>query len=564
MIGADILLKSLLKEGVEIIFGYPGGVAIPLYDKLKDYPQIKHILTRHEQGAALAADGYFRVTGKTGVCLATSGPGATNLITGIANAYMDSIGMVAITCQVPSALIGSDAFQEVDITGITKPITKHNYFIDNINDLSRIVNEAFYLASSGRPRPVHIDIPVDILKTEVKKFSYPSKASLSSYGTLQKISSEEIDKACGLIKKSARPIIIAGHGVMLSRAEAELKKFIEKVDIPVITTLLGIGALSEKHPMSFGMLGMHGMAYANYAAHNADLIIGIGTRFSDRITGNINEFAKNANVIHIDIDPSEIGKNILANVPLLGGCKEILKELNKKIVQLSHRNWVERIEEWKFQTGLQKIKQQSRPYNNKYLMAQNIIREIDLQTKGEAVIVSDVGQNQMWSAQYFKYTKPNQFLSAGGLGPMGYSLPASIGAKFGSPKSNIWAIMGDGGFQMNMQELGVIMEHKLPIKIIILNNGYLGMVRQWQELFFNKNYAATKLANPDFIQIAKAYGIEAYQITELCDAKSKIKKAVNSDKPIFLDFIIGAEDIVLPMVPAGKSLGDVIVDLPRN
>lgn len=559
MIGADILLKSLLKENVEIIFGYPGGATIPLHDKLKNYPQIKHILTRHEQGAAMAADGYFRVTGRPGVCLATSGPGATNLVTGIANAYMDSVGMVAITCQVASSVVGTDAFQEVDITGITQPITKHNYFVDDAEDLPRVVKEAFYLASSKRPRPVHIDIPVDILKTEIKKFSYPSKIYLPGYASLQKISAEAINKTCELIKKSARPIVIAGHGVTISQAETELKKFIKKADIPVVTTLLGIGALSEKHSMNFGMLGMHGTAYANYAVHNADLIIGIGTRFDDRITGNISEFAKDANVIHIDIDPAEIGKNIPVDVPLLGDCKEILKKVNKKIVQLSHRGWIERIKEWKRQTDPQKIKQQSKSYNNKCLTAQDIMREIDLQTDGKAVIVSDVGQNQMWSAQYFEYIKPNQLLSAGGLGPMGYSLPASIGAKFGNPKSDIWAIMGDGGFQMNMQELGVIMEHKLPIKIIILNNGYLGMVRQWQEMFFEKNYAATKLANPNFIQIAKAYGIEAYQITELKDVKNKIKKAVNLDKPIFLDFIIGAEDIVLPMVPTGNSLGDVIV-----
>ena len=559
MIGSDILLKSLLKEKVEIIFGYPGGATIPFHDKLKDYPQIKHILSRHEQGAAMAADGYFRVTGKPGVCLATSGPGATNLITGIANAYMDSVGMVAITCQVASHLVGTDAFQEVDITGITQPITKHNYFIDNVEDLPRVIKEAFYLASSGRPRPVHIDIPVEILKIEVKKFNYSPKIDLPGYNPLQKISSEEIDKACELIKKSARPVVIVGHGAMLSRAEIELKKFIEKADIPVVATLLGIGALSEKHPMNFGMLGMHGMAYANYAIHNADLIIGIGMRFDDRITGKIDEFAKDANVIHIDIDSAEIGKNIFTDVPLLGDCKIILEELNKKIIQLSHRDWVERIEEWKKNTGMQKVKQQSRSTNNKCLIAQDIIREIDLQTEGEAVIVSDVGQNQMWSAQYFEYIKPNQLLSAGGLGPMGYSLPASIGAKFGNPQSDVWAIMGDGGFQMNMQELGVIMEHQLPIKIIILNNGYLGMVRQWQEMFFKKNYAATKLENPDFVQIAKAYGIEAYQITEWRDAKSKISKAINSDQPIFLDFIIGAEDIVLPMVPPGNNLGDVIV-----
>ena len=558
MIGAEVLIKSLLREKVKVVFGYPGGATIPLHDKLKDYPQLKHILPRNEQGGALAADGYSRITGKTGVCIGTSGPGATNLITGIANAYMDSVAMVAITCQVASSAVGSDAFQEVDITGITQPITKHNYFVDDVKSLARIVKEAFYLASTGRPGPVHIDIPVDILKAEVKKFNYPTKVNLPGYKVPGKADAKKIEQACSLIEKSARPIILAGHGVIISDAAQELKKFVEAAEIPVITTLLGIGGISEKHPLNFGMLGMHGMAYANYAVHNADLIIGIGMRFDDRITGNIDEFAQDANVIHIDIDAAEIGKNTLVDVPLLGDCQAVLKQLNAKKIKKSHQQWLKKIQDWKKETHLEKLQKQSRLNKSKHLMAADIMKEIDKQTKGEATIVSDVGQNQMWSAQYFKYTKPRQLLSAGGLGPMGYSLPGAIGAKFGKPNADVWAVMGDGGLQMNIQELGVVMEHKIPLKMVVFNNGYLGMVRQWQEMFFKKNYAATKLDNPDFVKIAQAYGIEAYRITKWEDAKQKLKKAAVSKRSIFLEFIIGAEDNVLPMVPPGNNLGDTI------
>lgn len=559
MIGAEVLIKSLLKEKVDTIFGYPGGVTIPLHDKLADYPQIRHILPRHEQAAALAADAYYRVTGRPGVCLTTSGPGATNLITGIANAHMDSVGIVVITCQVATAVAGTDAFQEVDITGITQPITKQNYFVDDIKDLPRIVKEAFYLASTGRPGPVHIDLPVDILKAEVKKFTYPKNVNLPGYQIPGKAEPRRIRQAIKLINKSARPIVLVGHGVIISEASAEVKKFIEKAEIPVITTLLGMGAISDKHPLHFGMLGMHGMAYANYAVHNADLIIGIGMRFDDRITGKIDEFARDANVIHLDIDPAEIGKNTVVDVPLLGDCKQVMRQLNREVSKKSHSKWVKRIHSWHDKTRLGKIKREGRIHQSDHLMAADIVREIDRQTKGKATIVTDVGQNQMWAAQHFAYTRPQQLLSSGGLGAMGYSLPAAIGAKIAKPSADVWSLMGDGGIQMNIQELGTIMEHKLPIKIMLFNNGYLGMVRQWQEMFFDKNYMATKLDNPDFVAIAKAYDIEAHRVTTKTRARKMIKQAAASKKPILLEFMIGPEDNVLPMVPPGNTLKQTII-----
>ncbi|MBD3244592.1 MAG: biosynthetic-type acetolactate synthase large subunit [Candidatus Moranbacteria bacterium] len=559
MTGADILLKSLIKEKVEIIFGYPGGVTIPLHDKLKDYPQIKHILPRHEQGGAMMADGYFRRSGKVGVCLSTSGPGATNLITGVANAYMDSVGMVVITCQVATNMVGTDAFQEVDITGITQHITKHNYFVEKVEHLPRIIKEAFYLASTGRPRPVHIDIPVDVLKAEAERFDYPKKVNIPGYCLPEKTDPKKIEQAVELIKKSARPVALVGHGVAISKAEKQLMKFVESCDIPVITTLLGIGSIQEDHRLSFGMLGMHGMAWANYAVSNADLLIGVGLRFDDRITGRIEEFAQDANVIHIDIDKAEIGKNKVVDIGLLGDCKTILTKINQKNPQKSHKEWINQIRKWEKETQLGKIKKQVRLKKSDHLMAQDIIAQIDKQTRGMAVITSDVGQNQMWSAQYYKYKKPNQLLSSGGLGAMGFGLPASIGAKFATPKSDVWAIIGDGGFQMNIQELGTIMEYKLPVKIVILNNGYLGMVRQWQELFYKKNYCSTRLINPNFVQIAKAYDIEAYRIKDMKNAEKYIKKAAAYKKPILLEFVIGQEDCVFPMVPPGNTLKETII-----
>ena len=563
MIGAEVLIKSLLKEKVDVIFGYPGGVTIPLHDKLADYPQIRHILPRHEQAAALAADGYYRVTGRPTVCLTTSGPGATNLVTGIANAYMDSVGMVIITCQVATTVAGTDAFQEVDITGITQPITKQNYFVDDIKDLPRIVKEAFHLASTGRPGPVHIDLPVDVLKAEVNKFSYPEKVNLPGYQIPGKADTKQIDRAIKLINKSVRPVALVGHGVIISQASAEVKKLIEKAEIPVITTLLGMGAISDKHPLHFGMLGMHGMAYANYAVHNADLIIGIGMRFDDRITGKLDEFAREANVIHLDIDPAEIGKNTVVDVPLIGDCKQVMQQLNGGIAEKSHPDWVKKIEGWHKKTRLSKIKREGRTQKSQHLMAADIVREIDKQTKGKATIVTDVGQNQMWAAQHFAYSQPNQLLSSGGLGAMGYSLPAAIGAKIAKPQADVWSLVGDGGIQMNIQELGTIMEHKLPIKIILFNNGYLGMVRQWQELFYDKNYVATKLDDPDFVAIAEAYNIEAHRVTTTAQAKKMIKKAAASKKSILLEFMIGPEDNVLPMVPTGNTLKQTIIKRNR-
>ena len=558
MIGADLLLKSLEQENVNTIFGYPGGATIPLHDKMKDYPHIRHIMPRHEQGGALAADGYYRATGKVGVCLSTSGPGATNLVTGIANAFLDSVGMVAITCQVHKDMVGSDAFQEVDITGITQPITKHNYFVEDAEDLPRIIKEAFYLASTGRPGPVHIDIPVNLFKQEVNEFVYPNSVDLPGYHPPAEADLSQIERAVSLIEKSERPVILFGHGVIISGASEELRTFIEKAEIPAMSTLLGLGGINEKHPLYFGMLGMHGMAYANYAVHNADLIIGIGMRFDDRITGKIDEFAKQADVIHIDVDAAEIGKNTIVDVPLLGDCKKVLSQINAKLSPQSHADWVSKIKEWNDETGLEKIKSNSRLQESDHLMAQSIIQEICMQAGEEVIISSDVGQNQMWTAQYFDYSRPHQLLSSGGLGAMGYSLPAAIGAQFGCPEKSVWSLMGDGGFQMNMQELGTIMEHKLPIKIVIFQNGYLGMVRQWQELFYDKNYASTKLVNPDFCKIAQAYGIESHRITTSEEAKKIIAQVKDYDKPVLLEFMIGPEDNVLPMVPPGNNLGETI------
>ena len=560
MIGADILLKSLIKEKVNTIFGYPGGATIPFHDRIKHYP-IKHILPRNEQGGAMAADAYFRVTGKVGVCMGTSGPGATNLITGIANAYMDSVGMVAITCQVASPLVGTDAFQEVDITGITQPIVKHNYFVDKTEDIPQVIKEAFFLASTGRPRPVHIDITTDALKNPVKKFSYPKKVNIPGYKLATGTTNQDIDKAIKLIKTSSRPIIIAGHGAVISRSGSALKKFIEKTNIPLLTTLLGIGVVPETHKLNFGMLGMHGMAWANFATSNADLIISLGSRFDDRITGKLSEFANDANIIHVDIDRAELNKNTKANLAVNDDILNFLTKLNKKINHKKSNTWIEKIQAWREKYNLPEVIKASRTKKCTKLRPQEIIAEIDKQTKGQATIISDVGQNQMWSAQHYKYLRPENLLSSGGLGTMGYSLPASIGAQIGNPRANVWAIMGDGGFQMNMQELGTIMEHKLPIKIIILNNGFLGMVRQWQELFYDKNYAATPMANPDFPQIAKAYNIESHRITKWSDAQNKIAHAHNSRKSIFLEFIIGSEDKVLPMMPPGGNLKDTFVKI---
>ncbi len=563
MNGADLVIKSLIEEKVDVIFGYPGGASIPLHDRLGDYPEIKHLMPRNEQGAALAADAYFRVTGRPGVCLSTSGPGATNLITGIANAYMDSVGMIAITCQVPSTLIGSDAFQEVDIIGMTQSIVKHSYMITDPIDIPKIMKEAFYIASTGRPGPVHIDIPKDILAALVKGFHYPKNVDMPGYNIPEKAELKYVKKAIDLLDVSAKPIIILGHGATLSGAFKEVKEFVEKTNIPVVKTLLGLGGLSADHKNCLGMLGMHGLAYANFAVHNSDLIISIGSRFDDRITGKLSEFGVDARIIHIDIDPAEISKNIEVDVPLLGDCKQVLNQLinelkNKKFNKI-YELWWNQIDQWKSEVGMHVVQKESKEIYGDQLKARDVIKEIHDQTKGEAVVVADVGQHQMWAAQHYFCQKPNKLLNSGGLGTMGYALPGAIGAKVGDPKSDVWALMGDGGSQMNIQELAMIMEYKIPIKIVVLNNSFLGMVRQWQELFYNKNYYSTSMVNPDFVKLAEAYGIDSHRADNQDDMKKLIKKARKAEGPIFMEFKIVNEDSVFPMVPPGKSLNKTVV-----
>ncbi|OQX53840.1 MAG: acetolactate synthase, large subunit, biosynthetic type [Candidatus Omnitrophica bacterium 4484_213] len=547
--GAQILVEALKKEGVEYIFGIPGGVLLPIFDVLYDSP-IKFILTRHEQGAAHAADGYARATGKVGVCIATSGPGATNLVTGIATANMDSIPMVIFTGQVRKKLIGNDAFQEADVTGITRPITKHNYLVKETGDLAKVIKEAFYIASSGRPGPVLVDLPVDVT-IEESEFEYPEKIELRSYRPTYLGHPGQIKKAARLIKESKKPIIYAGGGVLIANAIQELKELVEKTSIPVATTLLGLGSFPETHPLSLKMLGMHGTIYANYAIMNSDLIIAIGARFDDRVTGDTEKFAPEAKVIHIDIDPTTIGKNIPVDVPIVGDAKNVLKELNKIVQKPDIEDWLTQVKEWKTKNPLR--------YSRKGgLKPQYVIEEIYKLTKGEAIIVTEVGQNQMWAAQFYSYTKPRTFISSGGLGTMGYGLPAAIGAQFGSPDKVVFDIAGDGSIQMNIQELTTAVLNKLPIKIAILNNSYLGMVRQWQELFYKKRYSHTYLLNPDFVRLAEAYGAVGFRVIREEDVVATLKKALNIKKPVVMDFIVKEEEDVFPMVPAGEAIDRMI------
>ena len=503
--GAQIVCESLIKEGVEVIFGIPGGALLPFYDTLPQYPQLRHILVRHEQGAAHSADGYARASGKPGVCFATSGPGATNLVTGIATAHLDSSPVIAITGQVARPFIGKDAFQEIDITGITLPITKHNYLVLSADELAGVIKEAFYIATTGRPGPVLIDIPKDVF-TEQADYHYPAKVNLPGYKPTLRGHPAQIKKAAQLINQATRPIIVAGRGIIISKAYEELKELAEKAQIPVITTLLGIGSFPENHLLSLGMLGMHGMAYANLAVDNADLLIAIGMRFDDRATAEVSGFAPNAQIIHIDIDPAEIGKNVRVDVPIVGDCKNILRELNKQVASQSHPDWIGRLEDWRQEHPSTYIR------DCEELIPQYVIRSISEVTDGDAIIVTGVGQHQMWAAQHFCYKKPNSLISSGGLGTMGFDLPAAIGAKIACPEETVWSISGDGSFQMTMQELATIAQEKTAVKIAIMNNGYLGMVRQWQEFFYERRYVATPLSGPDFVKIAEAYGIPGLRV----------------------------------------------------
>ncbi len=556
--GSQILCESLIKEGVDVVFGFPGGTVLPLYDTFPEYPQLKHILVRHEQGAAHAADGYARATGgKVGVCIATSGPGATNLVTGIATAYLDSSPMVAITGQVARPFIGKDGFQEVDITGITLPITKHNYLVMTADELARTVKEAFYIARTGRPGPVLLDIPRDVF-TEEANYTYPQKVNLPGYRPILRGHPQQIQRAARVINAAIKPLIIAGRGVIISAASHELTELAEKAEIPVTTTLLGIGSFPESHKLSFGMLGMHGMAYANMAVSNSDLIIAIGMRFDDRATAKVSEFAPYAKIIHIDMDPAEIGKNVRVDVPIVGDVKNVLKELNKQIHHVDHHNWVATIEKWREEHPSTTIRESDN------LLPQYVIKKIHEVTGGNAIIVTGVGQHQMWAAQHFWYDKPNSFISSGGLGTMGFELPAAMGAKVGKPQDTVWCVAGDGGFQMTIQELATIVQEDIHVKIAIINNGYLGMVRQWQELFYNHRYVATPLTSPDFVKIAEAYGLPGRRVTQKIQVVPVLEEAMSYSGPFLIDFMVEPEENVYPMVPPGASLAEIIENKKKD
>lgn len=559
--GAQALVKSLEKEGVDLAFGYPGGVMLPIYDALFDSKKIRHVLTRHEQGAAHAADGYARATGKVGVCLATSGPGATNLVTGIATANMDSVPLVAITGQVGTHVIGTDAFQEADTTGITMPVVKHNYLVKDAREIPHVIQEAFLIASTGRPGAVVVDMPVDMSRAEIE-FRYPeAKTSLPGYKPTTAGHARQIKEAARLIMSSRRPVFYAGGGVTTSGASKELRELASLLEFPVTTTLLGKGVYPETDRLSLGMLGMHGTSYANYVMMETDLIIAVGARFDDRITGRLDTFAPHAKVIHIDIDPAEIGKNVSADVPIVGDARTVLREL---LAALKPRvedagkpdtaAWQRQVGKWKKKYPLVVPEGGLRP--------QFVVNEIYRLTRGKAVLVTDVGQHQMWSAQFYKSTRPRQFISSGGLGTMGFSLPAAIGAKMGVAKERVVSVCGDGSIQMNSQELATAVLNDVAITIAIIDNGYLGMVRQWQELFYDRRYSHTHLRrgeSPDFVKLAEAYGAKGLRVTEADQVEPALKEAFSvKDGPVLIDFIVEQEENVFPMVAPGASLDDMI------
>ena len=556
--GGQIVCESLLREGVEVVFGIPGGALIPLYDTLPQYPKLRHILTRHEQGAAHAADGYARATGKVGVAFGTSGPGATNLVTGIACAQMDSIPTVFITGQVARAAIGKDAFQETDVTGITLPITKHNYLVMNASDIAEAIKEAFFIAKSGRPGPVLVDIPKDVF-TELADFSYPEQVNIPSYSDDDAIDENQIKAAAELINSASRPLILSGHGIIFSDSYDELLDIAEKAQIPVITTLLGISSFPETHRLSVGMPGMHGMAYASLAIDEADVIIGLGMRFDDRVTGDTSKFAPNAKVVHIEIDPTEINKNIHATAPVIGDLKVALKHLVPEIRSRSNEEWIQRIEELKMAHPLM------RESLSDDLLPQHIIQAISEATNGNAIIVTGVGQHQMWAAQHFTFSRRNSFITSGGLGTMGFEVPAALGTQIGRPQEAVWSIAGDGGFQMTMSELATIKENNIPVKFAIFNNNNLGMVRQWQEIFHGKNYVAVNYTgNPDFVKLAEAFGILGLRVDKRSDMLDTIRKASEHDGPVVIDFVIPPEISVYPMIPAGTSTEQLMEEPERR
>ncbi|MBI5181147.1 MAG: biosynthetic-type acetolactate synthase large subunit [Nitrospirae bacterium] len=557
--GAEIFVESLKKEGVKTLFGYPGGVVLGIFDVLYSEKNINVILTRHEQGATHMADGYARATGRPGVALVTSGPGATNTVTGIATAYMDSIPIVVFTGQVATKMIGNDAFQEADIVGITRPCTKYNYLVKDVNDLAPTIAEAFYIAKTGRPGPVLIDLPKDVTQAKTD-FKYPEKVESRSYRPTYYGNKWQIKKAAHFIAKAKKPVIYAGGGVIISNASAELKELSELTKIPVTMTLLGLGGFPGRHALSLGMLGMHGTYAANMSIHNSDLIIAVGARFDDRVTSKVEEFAPEAKIIHIDIDPTSIRKNIHVDVPIVGDARLVLADLIQAIKENPEaepwdkirESWLKQIDEWKRERPLSYEQ-------DDIIKPQFVVEKINELTKGDAIITTEVGQNQMWTAQFYKFDKPRTLLSSGGLGTMGYGFPAAIGAQAAFPDRLVFDIAGDGSIQMNIQELATAVLNNLPVKVAILNNQYLGMVRQWQELFFDKRYSSVNLAgSPDFVKLAEAYGAVGLRAVEPSDAEGVIKEAIKVKKPVLMDFVVDREEDVFPMVPAGGAINQMI------
>jgi acetolactate synthase-1/2/3 large subunit len=552
--GAEILWDCLVREGVTDVFGYPGGAILPAYDAMLKYP-IRHVLVRHEQGATHMADGYARASGKVGVAVATSGPGATNMVTGIATAMMDSSPIVCITGQVGSRLIGSDAFQETDITGITLPVTKHNYLVTRADEIAPTVREAFLVAKSGRPGPVLIDVTKDAQQSSCE-FDWDAAApSPAIVRTLPSPAEASMRQALELIRSARRPLVLAGHGLMLSNATQEFREFVEKSGVPVAVTLLGIGCLPASHPLNLGMMGMHGEAWVNTAIQEADLLIALGMRFDDRVTGNLKTYAQNARKIHVDIDPAEIGKNVPVDVGIVSDVRDVLRSWTPALERLDVGEWMARIDALKGDSAVRDI--QKMP-DDGHLYAAHVIHDLWRATHGQAVVVTDVGQHQMWEAQYYHHELPRTLVTSGGLGTMGFALPAAIGAKMACPDAEVWAVVGDGGFQMTLCELATIQQENLKVNIAIINNGYLGMVRQWQEFFYERRYAATPLLSPDFAKLAAAYGIESHTVTSRKDVVPAVEAARAHHGAVLLDFRVEQEDSVFPMVPAGADLHKMI------
>ena len=558
-IGADVVCEALLRQGVEVFFGYPGGVLLPFYDVLGDYPGLRHILVRHEQGAAHAADGYARATNRVGVCMGTSGPGATNLVTGIATAQLDSSPIVAITGNVVSALLGKDAFQEIDITGITLPMTKHNYLVRNADDLPEVFAEAFHIARTGRPGPVHIDITKDALQQETRA-QHPEAVDLPGFKPTFEGHPRQLRIAAQAIDAARRPIILAGHGILLAEAWDELRAFAERTQIPVTHTLLGIGAIDERHPLSYGYMGMHGWKHVNRAIQSADLLIALGMRFDDRVTGKVSTYAPGAKIVHVDIDPAEIGKNVAVEVPIVGDVKRVLAALTPLMAERRPEErsaYFAELAAWRRDSEGSSW-HGSGAWRDGRLSADFVIEQIGELTGHDATLVSDVGQNQMWMARYAGFRRPLSHISSGGLGTMGFGLPAAMGAALGMPGKETWAITGDGGFQMTMQELATLVQDRIPVKIAILDNQKLGMIRQWQELIYAGNYHSAHLLGPDYLKLGEAYGIPAFRANDPDEVPRAIQAARAVDGPAIVHFRIADEQNVFPMMPAGKGLSDLI------